>query len=160
MTAVGRRLRMLTGVLVLGGLLTACEPAPPEITWFGNRTAVAEGPALYCELADDLTPNCSVTDGPTAQLSLYPGDGVQVNIPAEVADRPWLIVVSYADGSSSTRTPVINDDGQTLSWTVQPGGHPLQHLELQVLTVVADADGQPQFTPYQVWALEITQLGG
>ncbi len=101
-----------------------------------------------------------MTDGPIAQLSLHAEDAVPVNIPAEVAEQPWLLVISYADGSSSTRTPLIDDGGKTLSWTVYRAGHPLQHIELQVLTLTSDAAGQVQFTPLQVWALAITQLAG
>lgn len=160
MSRIGQRLRMLAGVVVVAAVLTACEAAPPDVTWYGNRTSVAAGPALFCELSQDLTPTCSVTDGPIAQLSLHAEDAVQVNIPAEVAEQPWLLVISYADGSSSTRTPLIDDGGKTLSWTVYPAGHPLQHIELQVLTLTSDAAGQVQFTPLQVWALAITQLAG
>ncbi len=143
------------GAVLCAALLSGCTPSPPEVTWFGNRTAATEGPRLYCTITASLELDCPVSDGPTARLSLFTDDAVQVNIPGEVADRPWLLVISYADGADSVRTPIVNDEGETLSYTVSPNGHPLKQIDLQVLTVTADANGQPQYSPFQIWVLAV-----
>lgn len=136
-------------------LLAGCEAAAPSVTWYGNRTAVHEGPALYCELTEQLELACSELDGPSARLALREGDPVQINIPADIASSPWWLVISYVGEEESFRTPLFTDGG-TLSYVVRPEpGRQLKQVDLQVPTVVAGADGQPVWTPYQVWVLEV-----
>lgn len=135
--------------------LTACEAPEPTITWFGNDTAVNVGPKLYCTLTANPAPDCSQTDGPEARLSLNRGDPVQVNIPAEVAEQPWLLVYSYVDDPDSYRSPVMTD-GNTLSYVVRPlAGEQLKQIDLQVLILTAATDGAPQYTPIQAWVLVV-----
>lgn len=154
-----RRAITLVGALLAGTALSGCTKPQPTVTWYGNRTAVNVGPALYCDLTDQLTLICPETEGPIARLPLHPEDAVQVNIPPEIAERPWLLVISTTDGSPSYRTPIMQD-GQTLSYLVRPlDGHPIGQIDLQVLTVTAAADGvTPQFTPYQAWVLVVDPI--
>ena len=138
--------------------LAACDSPRPTVTWFGNGTSVDEGPSLYCQLISQLEVGCPVTDGPPARLSLHVDDPVQVNIPAEIAEKPWWLVISYADGSSSYRTPLF-DDGKTLSYIVHPApGHPLKQIDLQIPIITAGAQGEAEWPPYQIWVLAIDQV--
>ncbi len=60
---------------------------------------------------------------------------------------------------TSVRTPV-NADGQTLSYVVTPDpGRQLQQVDLQVLTIVVDEQGRPQYTPLRLWVLRVTPAG-
>jgi Protein of unknown function (DUF2771) len=148
------RLRIAALGILAAGLLTACDAPQPEVTWYGNRTSVNSGPALYCTITDQLALRCPTLEGPGARLKLYPDDRVQVNVPHEIAAKPWWLVVSYADGSLSYRTPLFTD-GKTLSYVIEPNGHPLKQIDLQVPTIIADSAGAPQYAPYQVWVLMV-----
>ncbi len=144
----------LIAVLAMVGL-TGCQAPAPTITWYGNETAVSAGPRLYCTLTPQPQPDCRETEGPIATLELHADDLLQVNIPPEVADQPWLLVYSYVDDSSSYRTPVMSDR-KTLSYVVHPvAGRQLQQVDLQVLTLIASADGKPQYSPLQAWVLQV-----
>ena len=135
--------------------LSGCDAPQPTITWYGNETAVNVGPKLYCTLTAQPAPNCTETDGPEARLSLNRDDPVQVNIPAQVAEQPWVLVYSYVDDPDSYRSPVMTD-GHTLSYIVRPlAGEQLKQIDLQVLTLTAAADGAPQYSPIQVWVLVV-----
>jgi hypothetical protein len=146
-----------TGLItVLASLgLAGCQAPVPTITWYGNETAVSAGPRLYCTLTAQPQPDCRETAGPIAVLDLHADDLLQVNIPPEVAKMPWLLVYSYVDDTSSYRTPVMTD-GTTLSYVVHPvAGRQLQQVDLQVLTLSASPQGQPQYTPLQAWVLQV-----
>lgn len=149
--------RAVSMVALLGACLglSACDKPEPTITWFGNGASANVEPALYCELADGGALDCSQTNGPQATLKLHPTDSVQVNIPSEVAEQPWLLVLTYADDTTLYRTPLF-EDGETLSYVVHPTpGKQLTQVELWVPTVVPDANGLAQYSPRQAWALVV-----
>ena len=153
-TARRRAVAVIAVLLACFGL-SACDVPPPSITWYGNETAVDVGPQLYCTLTDEDQPSCSETDGPTARLKLYADDPVQVNLPADIAERPWLLVYRYADDVASYRTPVFNDPN-LLSYTIRPlAGKQLEQVDLQVLIITADPSRTPQYTPLQAWVLAV-----
>lgn len=145
------------GAVLVGLALAGCEAPPPTITWYGNGTAVNAGPALYCELTAEAAPACTETDGPTARLALEPGDPLQVNIPGEIAEQPWVLVWNYSDSAStgvSERSPV-STDGHTLSYVIRPGDdQQLQQVDLQVLTIVA-GETLAEYAPLSVWRLQV-----
>lgn len=139
--------------------LTACSPSLPSITWYGNGTAVEAGPRLYCELA--ITPDgavCPELDGPTATLALKPGDPVQINIPGELAKAPWTLVIAYGDESERT---AISSSAGTYSYTVTPPeGKSISQIDMQILTpVTSDSGTGVDFTPAQLWVLQVIQTG-
>lgn len=144
---------LAVGTLLVGVALSGCEAPTPTITWYGNGQSTNVGPSLYCEITADA-PTCSVTDGPIARLSLSPGDPVQVNIPSEIAAKPWVLVWSYADGESSERSPV-SVDGHTLSYVIRPeAGRQLATVELQV-PIIVTLQNAPEYPPLQVWSLQV-----
>ncbi|MEO5834226.1 MAG: DUF2771 family protein [Nakamurella sp.] len=161
--APGRRVRprglLAVGALLAGLALTACTAPTPTITWYGNGNSTHAGPVVYCELTAEAAPNCRETEGPTARLTLTPGDFVQVNIPGEVAAQPWVLVWNYTDSDAtqtSERSPV-NTDGRTLSYVIRPAeGKLLAQVDLQVLTIVAGASA-PEYAPLSVWRLQVDQ---
>lgn len=155
-TARGRRrAALVVAVLAACFALAGCQAPPPTVTWFGNGTSVDSGPALYCTLTTQPAPNCTETDGPVARLTLRLGDTVQVNIPAEVAEAPWVLVYSYVGDDTSYRSPE-NKDGKTLSYKIEPiAGEQLKQVDLQVLMPTLSADNKIQFTPYQAWVLMV-----
>lgn len=152
-----RRGLLAAGTLLAGLALAGCDAPTPTITWYGNGESTNEGPVVYCQLTADASPDCSETDGPTAHLALSPGDFVQVNIPSQVAEQPWVLVWNYTDSEStqtSERSPV-NTDGHTLSYVIRPEqGKQLDQVDLQVLTVVAGTS-TAEYAPLSVWRLQV-----
>src|SRR5664279_4850229 len=75
-----RRWRWVASVLVAGVVLAGCEAPRPDVTFFGNRTAVQTGPTRWCEVDEAaLTVACTqagVED--VSRLSLRPGQQVQI----------------------------------------------------------------------------------
>ncbi|WP_239020766.1 DUF2771 family protein [Nakamurella antarctica] len=134
--------------------LTACTPSIPSVTWYANGKAVDVGPALYCNINATLEPDCPVFNGPVAKLALRPGDGVQVNIPSGLYDAPWTLVVTYGD--ESERTSITRTE-KTYSYVVKPPrGKSITQIDLQVLVPIAGTDGGVEYTPAQLWVLEVT----
>ncbi len=161
----GSRIRVpqVVSALAVAGLglgLAGCTAPLPSITWYANSTAVEAGPTLYCELAiTDRGANCPELDGPTATLALKPGDPVQINIPGELADAPWTLVIAYGD--ESERTAISNTE-KTYSYTVTPPeGKSITQIDLQILTPVATQSGSGvDYVPAQLWVLKVIPVGG
>ncbi|WP_157970723.1 DUF2771 family protein [Nakamurella deserti] len=152
-----RRGLLAAGTLLAGLALTGCDKPTPTITWYGNGSSTNAGPTVYCELTAEAAPTCTETDGPAARLSLEPGDFVQVNIPSEVAEQPWVLVWNYTDSAetqTSERSPV-NTDGHTLSYVIRPAdGKQIAQVDLQVLTLVAGDNAEPEYAPLSLWRLQ------
>ena len=155
-----RRRGLLAGGMLLAGLaLTGCDKPTPSITWYGNGSSTNVGPSLYCELTADAAPDCSEVDGPVARLSLNQGDFVQINIPAEIAEQPWVVVWNYSDSAETgtSERSAVNTDGHTLSYVVRaPADKRIATVDLQVLTLTAGQDAA-EFPPLQAWSLEADQ---
>ncbi len=76
-------------------VLTGCSaPQPPEVTFYTDGESVTAGPMSYC---DALLTDCQVTDGDPVVLDARPGQRVQVSVPAEIAETPWLVIVQAYD---------------------------------------------------------------
>lgn len=121
--AAVRRWRWVTGILACSLALTACEAPRPDVTFYGNRTAVETGPTRWCEV--DLTAQsvacteAAEQDIPT--LALRPGQSVQINVPGAVGTTPWAVYFRYrnADGALADGRTEIFTDGR-LAYTLRP----------------------------------------
>ncbi len=155
------RRRWLWVVSAVAGCLalTACEAPQPDVTFYGNRVAVATGPTTVCDVdqqaATVYCPDPAVADLP--QLALKAGQSVQINVPSAIADGPWWVYFRYldkdgtlSDGKTSTFT-----DGQ-LAFTLTPFSPADQLVSVEVqndfLLVAADGSGV-EFQPTRSWRL-------
>lgn len=141
-------------------------PQPPEVTFFTDGETVDAGPLSYC---DALLSDCTVTEGDPAVLSSRPGLPVQVSVPSEVADTPWLVNVQSVDSEGNLQ-PVSQEvftDGSRHAYTAVPPSPEDQVLVVEIQQLgaayavddrdqpILDESGQPQLVVRGVWALQI-----
>ena len=109
--------------MLVGGcaVLTACEAPRPDVTFYGNRTAVETGPTRWCtvdEAAETVT--CAETDPRTSQTD----DRPRATGPDQRAGRdrttPWAVYFRYLDedGKLADGRSEIFTDGQ-LAYTLR-----------------------------------------
>ena len=141
--------------------LSACQAPPPDVTFYGNRTAVQTAPTRTCELDEAAAtigcPDTNPDDLP--RLPLRRGDSVQINVPAAIGDTPWWVYFRYLDAEgtlSDGRTEAFTDG--RLAYTLRPFGTEDQLVSVEVqdnFVLVAGADGGVDFVPARGWQLLI-----
>lgn len=151
-----RRFRALVaGLLAVGLVLTGCTAPRPEVTFFGGRAAVEARPALWCQVDTRALqfqcPDFSTAD--YARLTLRPGQSVQINVPAEIADQPWQVAFQYADAAGRLgqgRTALMTSG--ELAYTLHPlaATDLIRRVEVQT-GLLPTADG---FVVTRSWVLE------
>jgi hypothetical protein len=145
--------------------LTACTAPLPEVTFYGNRTAVTTEPTRWCAVdttAQQVT--CMEATGDQVQrLSLRPGQPVQINAPGEVGDQPWGVYFRYRDGAGRLQDgrSEIFTDGR-LAYTLRPfdDDDQLVYVEVQsgfVLMAGTDASNV-DFAASQSWLLLVDPI--
>lgn len=153
------RLRWVAATAACCLLLTACDAPQPDVTFYGNRAAVATGPTTICEVdqqaATVFCPEPAVEDLP--QLSLKAGQSVQINVPTAIAAGPWWVYFRYLDKSgtlSDGKTSTFTDG--RLAYTLTPFSPDDQLVSVDVqndfLLVAANGNGV-DFQPTRSWRL-------
>ncbi|KAA9161783.1 DUF2771 family protein [Amycolatopsis acidicola] len=162
-----RRSRIM-GLLAAGALvLTGCSTSvgPPEVTFFGDGHTVNAKPLIHC---DALVQNCDKYPDATVALRVRPGKPVQISVPSEVGDTPWLVNVQYLDPDG---TPKIKQQyfspSSHLAYTAT-ADNPADQLvvvEVQQLGAayaadqagnpILDESGNPQLVARAYWSLQI-----
>ena len=154
-----RRLLWLAPAVAGCLALTACEAPQPDVTFYGNRAAVQTGPTTICDVDQQAAtvscPEPAPEDLP--QLSLKPGQSVQINVPSAIGNGPWWVYFRYldkdgtlSDGKTSTFT-----DGQ-LAYTLTPFSPADQLVSVDVqndFLLVAGDGGGVDFQPTRSWRL-------
>ncbi|MQA07319.1 MAG: DUF2771 family protein [Pseudonocardiaceae bacterium] len=142
-----------------GLLLAGCgQPAPPEVTFYSWGQSIVADPQLYCQPEFN---ECQQDRKAAARLRVPAGEPLQISVPAEVADAPWVAVFRYRkpDGKRGpeSRTPLF-EAGSRHAYTLRPPGGGDQLTEVQIHRVVglqppARPGGDMQFVSDATWAL-------
>ncbi len=150
---------LLTGA-ALCWTLTACTAPLPEVTFYANRDAVNTAPTRWCTVEVTVAAqDVRCTDGESPRLSAGPGQPVQINVPAAVADQPWLVYFTYRNAAGEqwdARSQVFNDG--RLAYTLHPLSADDQLLSVEVLSgfeLTAALSSGVDFTSTQGWELLI-----
>ncbi|MEU3274698.1 DUF2771 family protein [Saccharomonospora sp. NPDC006951] len=159
--------RALMALLAGGAVtLTGCSATPPpEITFFADGETATAVPLMYC---DALVRSCEPI-GDAATLKVRPGKPVQISVPSEIAETPWLVNVQYlnADGEVQPVKQEVFTTGDRLAYTITPDSpdDQLVVVEIQQLSgayaanqqdePLLDESGQPQLVVRGVWSLQI-----
>ncbi|GAA1236886.1 DUF2771 family protein [Prauserella halophila] len=153
---------MLAGAALF---VTGCSAAPePEVTFYADGDTTVAAPLIYCnELVDD----CG-DEGTPVDLDVRPGMPVQVSVPADVAETPWVIIIQYLNaetGEESVEQQTFTDLSQH-AYTVTP---PTEQDAVAVVEVqqigaaygvdaqgnpIVDENGQPQLVTRGLWSLQ------
>ena len=159
-----RRWRWAAAVLVVGVVLAGCEAPRPDVTFFGNRSAVQTAPTHWCDVDETAsTVSCTETaveDVP--RLSLRPGQQVQINVPGAVGSTPWTVYFRYLDakGELADGRSEVFSDGR-LAYTLQPltPQDQLTYVEVQSAFVLVPGDqGGVDFAATRAWLLLVDPL--
>lgn len=154
----------LVGVLVAAALLlSSCTVPRPVVTFYGNRTAVDAGAELWCDVnGGALTIVCppSPDTSQDAHLTMGPGQPLQINVPTEIGDTPWLVAFAYVGsaGQAQTGRSELFSDGR-LAYTLPSLGKGAQLTRVEVqagLVPTLDAKGATVIAASRSWALNVT----
>lgn len=162
-----RRSRLF-GLLAAGALaLTGCSATvgPPEVTFYGDGHTVNAGPAVHCDM---LVRNCDKNPDDIVTLKVRKGMPVQISVPSEVSDTPWLVNVQYSDANGNLQVKQqFFAPGSTLAYTAAPGGATDQLVVVEVQQIgaayaadqagnpILDENGNPQLVARAYWSLQI-----
>lgn len=149
-------------------LLTGCSirsAGPPEVTFYGDGKAVNAKPLLHCDV---LVRTCDKYPDAAVTLRVRPGYPVNISVPSEVKDTPWLVNVQYADQKGNVKLKQkYFSPGSRLSYTAT-GDNPADQLavvEVQQLGAayaadqggnpILDENGNPQLVARAYWSLQV-----
>lgn len=155
-----RRLGLLLGGAALCLTLTACTAPLPEVTFYTNRAAATTPPTHWCTVEITVTAqNVECSENDSARLSAKVGQPVQINVPAAVADQPWLVYFTYRNAAGEqwdARSQVFTDG--RLAYTLHPLSPDDQLLSVEVLSGFELTQAQNtgvDYTSTQGWELVI-----
>ncbi len=128
---------------------------PQGSTTSGGTPTAPGGTALACAGGED--------DEGAPRLTLAAGTPLDVSVPTDVGQTPWVIVFSYVDAqgrSQGDRTAVF-PAGQRFSYHLTPpAGAQLSRLEVQSLIAAPNPEGGVEFPAVRTWVLVIDPAGG
>ena len=144
--------------------LAACEAPKPDVTFYGNRTAVSTGPTRWCEVdvaAEEI--NCAeAADDEIVRLDIGPGRPVQINVPEAIGGTPWAVYFRYLNNAGELadgRTQIFTD-GQ-LAYTLEPFGDQDQLVYVEVqsgFVLTGGVQSGVDFAVTKSWLLLIDPL--
>jgi hypothetical protein len=147
--------------LVAAGLLVAgCSaPQPPEVTFFAAGKTVRLSPYSLCK--GEMTGACPQTPQAQGQLKVPGGKPLNISVPSEVADAPWVVVYTYrgSDGTEKPDRSPIFRAGESYAFTLNlpTAGDQLTQVEVQRITAIAPGGEQQMvFIADATWALQVT----
>jgi hypothetical protein len=158
-----RRITVLAGAAACLAL-TACQAPLPEVTFYGDRTAVATAPTRWCTV-DAAAQQVNCTQAPTDEverLGLRPGLPVQINVPGAVGDQPWGVYFRYRDAGGQLldgRSEIFTDG--RLAYTLHPftDHDQLVYVEVQSgFVLMAGTDSGVDFAASQGWLLLVDPI--
>ncbi|MET0864726.1 MAG: DUF2771 family protein [Nakamurella sp.] len=130
------RLRLVTAAVLGCVVLSGCDAPRPDVTFYGNRTAVETGPTRWCTVdaaAEEV--NCEdAAEEDIERLTVGPGKAVQINVPGDIGNVPWAVYFRYLDkdGKLADGRSEIFTDGR-LAYTLEPfdAADQLTYVEVQ-----------------------------
>jgi len=156
-------------LLAAGALtLTGCSATagPPEVTFFADGHTVDAEPIVHC---DALVSQCDESPDAAATLQVRPGKPVQISVPSEVGDTPWLVNVQFtnAQGELQPVKQQFFSPGDRLAYTATGDAPDDQIVVVEVQQLgaayaadqagnpVLDENGNPQLVARAFWSLQV-----
>ncbi|MPY77204.1 MAG: DUF2771 family protein [Actinophytocola sp.] len=161
-----KALGVLFGAFAL--LATSCaETGPPEVSIYADGEYTRAAPLKYCDV---LISDCDAAADAQARLPIRPGQPVQISVPAEVAESPWLVNVQgvSADGTPQPVRQKFFSPGESYAYTARPSSPGERLLVVEVLQLggayaggadgkpITDSEGNPQLLARGWWSVELS----
>ncbi|MFD3704173.1 DUF2771 domain-containing protein [Nocardia sp. NPDC058658] len=138
------------------GVAVSKAPAhSPQLTAYAHGKAITVDPFMYCTVRME---ECRY--GETAPLEVPAGAPVQLSLPDEVSQSPWLIQLIYQRPSGEQLDRVLSfadypDGARAL--TIESKPEPdlrLSGIEVQLPILTRDiATGQESYIPHAAWSI-------
>jgi|SRR5215217_5395331 len=165
MRRIGFLLLLAVAVLFTASCSVSTQP---EITFFADGHSTNALPLSHC---DALLRSCEKNVDAEAKLKVRPGKSVQISVPSEIADTPWVVNVQSrnAQGELQPVQQQVFTPGKSYAYTAKPptATDQLEVVEIQQLgaVLITDKAGNPLFddagqAQYEVraravWSLQI-----
>ncbi|GAD82927.1 DUF2771 domain-containing protein [Nocardia asteroides] len=127
----------------------------PQITAYANRETITVDPFLYCTV--------TMTDcryGETAVLATKTGEPVQLSLPSQIAESPWLVQLIYQRPSGEQVDRVLSFADYTAgarALTIETLPEPelrLAGIEVQLPILARDTvTGRETYIPHAAWSI-------
>ena len=159
-----RRWRWVASVLAAGLVLAGCDAPRPDVTFFGNRTAVQTAPTHWCDVDESAaTVSCADAgvDGRAEAVAEARAAGADQR-PGAVGSTPWTVYFRYLDakGELADGRSEVFTDGR-LAYTLQTLApeDQLTYVEVQsAFVLVPGEQGGVDFAATRAWLLLIDPL--
>ncbi|RZQ61825.1 DUF2771 family protein [Amycolatopsis suaedae] len=141
------------GVVTLAGC--GGPVGPPEVTFFADGETAVTGPFQFCgaQMQD-----CRVDENAAARLKVRPGKPVQVSLPSEIVETPWVAHIQAVDpaGRPLPIEPQFYPQNSRHAITASAGpADQIMVVEIQQLTGTVDPDGNIVVDVRARWTLQI-----
>ncbi|WP_280180821.1 DUF2771 domain-containing protein [Nocardia farcinica] len=168
---VGAGLLLLVAV-VAGTVALAVRDAPdhdPEITAYAHGRAVTVPPYQFCDLRlldEERLEMSNCRQGEPVELEVPPGYPLQLSLPRNIADAPWLAYLVYALPDDTTVTEVISHKDHpkgTPALTIDSQPAPelrLVGVEIQLPVPAIDEFGRETTVPHASWSISTQPRAG
>ncbi|MFD3592066.1 DUF2771 domain-containing protein [Nocardia sp. NPDC058640] len=150
-------------VVTAGWVAIAVAKAPahsPQLTAYANGKTVTVDPFMYCSVRME---DCQY--GETVPLEVVSGYPVQLSLPSEVAESPWLIQLIYQrpDGEQLDKVLSFADyPANSRALTIESKPEPelrLIGIEVQLPILARDiATGRESYIPHAAWSIVTPEL--
>ncbi|MDO3650356.1 DUF2771 domain-containing protein [Nocardia mangyaensis] len=132
----------------------------PEITAYAHGKSVTVAPFMYCTVRME---DCAY--GETTPLRVPSGMPVQISLPSEIVDSPWLIQLIYQrpDGEQVDRVLSFADyPARARALTIESQPEPdlrLAGIEVQLPILARDVDtGRESYIPHAAWSIVTPEM--
>ncbi|GAA5066057.1 DUF2771 domain-containing protein [Nocardia callitridis] len=101
--------------------------------------------------------------GRTARLDVPAGYPLQLSLPKQIADAPWIAQAVYETASGDTVARVLSREdgpGETLALTIDSRPEPdlrLVGVEVRLPILARDETGQEFYPPHAAWSISTAQ---
>jgi hypothetical protein len=156
---------LLVVIAAVAGIVAAAvhraHRPDPQLTAYAHGKSVTVPPYRYCTVQDQgerLALSCRQS-GVTTAVATPSGYPLQLSLPRQVADAPWVMVQEFAlpDGTAVQHLASYRDyPAGTMAVTVNSRPqHDLRlvGVEIQLVLPVRDETGAESYAPYQVWSI-------
>ena len=139
---------------VLAVLIRDAPHKDPAVTAYAHGRTVTVAPFLYCSVS---MADCRY--GETVDLAVPAGYPLQLSLPPQIAEAPWLAQLIYErpDGEQVDRLVAHDDFGdEVLAVTLDSRPEPnlrLVGVEIQLPILARDETGREFYVPHAAWSI-------
>ncbi|MGP4053839.1 DUF2771 domain-containing protein [Mycobacterium sp. 4D054] len=124
-------------------------PELPEISAYSHGQLARVGPYRFCEV---LNPTDCVVPADQGELRVIGRDPVQLSIPADISQAPWVLIRAYEDADLVEEFRPGSRLAVTIP-TVDAQRGRLTGFAVQLPTLVRDQDGNEFPVPHAEWSV-------